>query len=110
MGTNANVGADALVHVINPGNVIGFPTLTALRNPLPAWGGTDPQPLEQVKLLAPEAFRAVQYRAVTEADYANAAELWPEVSQAVATFRWTGSWYTVFITIDPVEETMCPTT
>jgi hypothetical protein len=50
----------------------------------------------------------VQYRAVTEADYANAAERWPEVSQAVATFRWTGSWYTVFITIDPVGRNDVP--
>jgi hypothetical protein len=105
---NANVGADTLVHIINPGTVLGFPSLLAVRNPLPAWGGIDPQPVEQVKLLAPEAFRAVQYRAVTEADYANAAERWPEVSQAVATFRWTGSWYTVFITIDPVGRNDVP--
>jgi hypothetical protein len=101
VGANANVGADSIVHVINPGNIVNFPTLMAIRNPLAAWGGTDPQPLEQVKLLAPDAFRAVQYRAVTEEDYAHAAALWPEVFQAVATFRWTGSWYTVFITIDP---------
>jgi hypothetical protein len=72
-----------------------------VRNPLPAWGGTDPQPLTQVKQLAPAAFRAVQYRAVTEDDYANAAKLVPSVSNAVATFRWTGSWYTVFISVDP---------
>jgi predicted phage baseplate assembly protein len=108
VGTNGNVGADSLVHIINPGTVLNFPSLMAIRNPLAAWGGTDPQPPEQVKLLAPEAFRAVQYRAVTEDDYARAAELWPEVSQAVATFRWTGSWYTVFITIDPVGRNDVP--
>jgi hypothetical protein len=102
VGANANVGADSLVHIINPGTVVNFPSLVAVRNPLTAWGGIDPQPPEQAKLLAPEAFRAVQYRAVTEADYANAAQRWPEVSHAVATLRWTGSWYTVFITIDPV--------
>jgi len=108
VGSNGNVGADSLVHVINPGTVLNFPSLVAARNPLPAWGGTDPQPLEQVKLLAPAAFRAVQFRAVTEEDYANAAEKWPEVSQAVATFRWTGSWYTVFITVDPVGRNDLP--
>jgi hypothetical protein len=107
VGANGNVGADSLVHVIDPGipsppGKPPFPSLSAVRNPLRAWGGIDPQPIEQVKVLAPAAFRAVQFRAVTEADYAQAAELWPEVSQAVATFRWTGSWYTVFITIDPV--------
>jgi predicted phage baseplate assembly protein len=79
-----------------------------VRNPLPAWGGIDPQPIEQVKQQAPAAFRAIQYRAVTEADYAEVAERSPDVSQAVATFRWTGSWYTVFITIDPVGRNDVP--
>ena len=101
VGTPGNVGADSLAHLIDPGTVANFPSLLAVRNPLAAWGGIDPQPIEQVKLLAPPAFRAVQFRAVTEDDYARAAELWPEVSNAVATFRWTGSWHTVFITVDP---------
>ena len=101
VGTPGKVGADTLVHLINPATVANFPSLTAVRNPLAAWGGIDPQPIEQVKLLAPPAFQAIQYRAVTEDDYARAAEKWPEVSRAVATFRWTGSWYTVFITVDP---------
>jgi hypothetical protein len=38
---------------------------------------------------------------VTEEDYARAAEKHPEVRKAVATFRWTGSWHTVFLAIDP---------
>lgn len=104
VGTQGNVGADSLAHVINP----GFNGIDTVRNPLPAWGGIDPQPIEQVKLQAPAAFRAIQYRAVTEADYAEVAERSPDVSQAVATFRWTGSWYTVFITIDPVGRNDVP--
>jgi hypothetical protein len=108
VGSNGNVGADSLVHVIQPAAAVNFPSLVSVRNPLAAWGGIDPQPLEQVKQLAPAAFQAVQYRAVTEADYANAAELWPEVEQAVATFEWTGSWYTVFITVDPVGRNDLP--
>ena len=101
VGTPGNIGTDSLVHLIDPGTVATFPSVIAVRNPLAAWGGIDPQPVEQVKLLAPPAIQAVQHRAVTEEDYAQAAELWPEVSAAVATFRWTGSWYTVFITVDP---------
>jgi hypothetical protein len=101
VGVVGNVGAEALSHVVNINSIATFPSVIAVRNPLPAWGGTNPQPLEQVKRLAPVAFRAVQYRAVTEEDYANAAKLVPSVSNAVATFRWTGSWYTVFISIDP---------
>jgi len=104
VSTQGNVGADSLAHVINP----GFSGIDAVRNPLPAWGGIDPQPIEQVKLQAPAAFRAIQYRAVTEADYAEVAERSPDVSQAVATFRWTGSWYTVFITIDPLGRNDVP--
>jgi hypothetical protein len=38
---------------------------------------------------------------VTEPDYVAAAELLPVVSNAQADFRWTGSWHTVFNTIDP---------
>lgn len=70
-----------------------------VRNPLPAAGGTDAEPLERVRLHAPHAFR-VQERAVTAADYAAAAERHPEVQRAAATRRWTGSWYTVFVTVD----------
>ena len=48
---------------------------------------------------APQAFRT-QERAVTAADYAAAAERRPDVQRAAATFRWTGSWHTVFVTPD----------
>jgi predicted phage baseplate assembly protein len=37
---------------------------------------------------------------VTAADYAAAAERRAEVQRATATFRWTGSWHTVFVTAD----------
>ena len=39
-------------------------------------------------------------RAVTEDDYARTAELDSSIQRAAATFRWTGSWHTVFITVD----------
>ena len=45
----------------------------------------------------------MQFRAVTEDDYATAALTIAGVAGAVASFRWTGSWYTVFIGIDPVD-------
>jgi hypothetical protein len=98
VGSPGNVGADALAHLFASG---GLPDISAVRNPLAAWGGIDPQPIEQVKQLAPAAFRAEQLRAVTEDDYVRAAEKHPLVSKAVAQFRWTGSWHTVFITVDP---------
>ncbi|HEX6159942.1 MAG TPA: putative baseplate assembly protein, partial [Thermoanaerobaculia bacterium] len=73
----------------------------AVRNPLASWGGIAPEDLDEVKLTAPAAMRAHSERAVTEDDYARAAMLHPNVAKAVATFRWTGTWHTVFLTIDP---------
>lgn len=93
-GRGGNVGAEAITHIIT-----GDSRIKEVRNPLPATGGTDPEPLEEVRLYAPQAFRT-QERAVTEADYAAMAELHPEVQRAAATLVWTGSWYTVFITAD----------
>lgn len=101
VGRAGNIGHNSLVHVIQPEGM-DFSDIERIYNPLPAWGGVDPEPIDRVKLLAPAAFHADRLRAVTEEDYAFIAEKHPEVSKAVATFRWTGSWHTVFITIDPV--------
>jgi hypothetical protein len=81
----------------------------AITNPLAATGGTDPESIEQVRQRAPYAFRS-QERAVTAADYAwRAAQFGrPEsapVQRAVASIRWTGSWYTVVVAIDPAAGT-----
>ena len=66
---------------------------------LPARGGADPEPMQQVRLDAPQAFRA-QERAVTEADYAAAAQRHSGVQRAACTRRWTGMFHTMFITVD----------
>jgi len=72
-----------------------------VRNALPAIDGEDPETIEQVRQYAPAAFHAEQFRAVTEADYVNAAKKMPDVAGAMAAFRWTGSWYTVLLAVDP---------
>lgn len=93
-GRAGNVGPEALTRVLDaPGGI------TRVRNPLPASGGEDPERLADVRKYAPQAFRR-QERAVTEADYAAAAQRHPEVQRAAATRRWTGSWYTMFVTVD----------
>jgi predicted phage baseplate assembly protein len=66
---------------------------------MPAAGGIEPEDIEAARRDAPQAFRT-QERAVTAADYAAAAERRAEVQRAAATFRWTGSWHTVFVTAD----------
>jgi predicted phage baseplate assembly protein len=68
-------------------------------NPLPAAGGTEPEPAAAIRRDAPQAF-LVQQRAVTADDYARRAERSPAVQRAAAAFRWTGSWHTVFVTAD----------
>jgi predicted phage baseplate assembly protein len=97
-GTAGNVGRDVLTELIPPAS--GTPvTGIAVRNPLPAAGGAEPERVEQVRQFAPQAFR-VQERAVTDDDYAAIAQRDSQVQRAVATRRWTGSWYTEFVTVD----------
>jgi predicted Rdx family selenoprotein len=95
-GRVGNVGLEAIVNVVT--NIQG---ITKVYNPLPARGGLDPEDLESVRLYAPQAFRR-QERAVTATDYAEVTQRHPEVQRAAATIRWTGSWYTVFVTIDRI--------
>jgi predicted phage baseplate assembly protein len=96
------------------------------RNPLPATGGRAAEPLAEVKMFAPYAFRNVLERAITADDYAalaadnarrreerNAAVAAADpltdiclspfraLQAAKATLRWTGSWYEVLVAIDP---------
>jgi Baseplate J-like protein len=93
LGPAGNVGARAL-------NVLaGGPPGVTVTNPMSAVGGLAPEPLEDVRQYAPQAFRR-QERAVTSADYATAAQRHPEVQRAAATRRWTGSWHTMFVTVD----------
>jgi predicted phage baseplate assembly protein len=101
-GSTGNIGADGLAHIvmtIPPAQ----PQILTVRNPLPAKAGVEPETIEQVRQYAPVAFQATQYRAVTEADYVAAALTLDGVSDAVAQFRWTGSWYTALLGIDPTD-------
>lgn len=93
-GRAGNIGAQALCRVVTP--LTGILSVT---NHLPAAGGKDGESMEQVRQFAPRAFRTLK-RAVTEADYAELTQLHPQVQKATASFRWTGSWYTVFINVD----------
>lgn len=93
-GVVGNVGADSLAQIVTT-----IKAVTHVRNPIPAQGGADPETIEEVRKRAPFAFRR-QERAVTEADYAEVTGRDPRVQRAAATFRWTGSWHTVFLTAD----------
>jgi hypothetical protein len=93
-GVDGNVGAGALAHVATAdGKIAG------VDNPLAARGGVVPEDAEAIRRDAPEAF-LVQQRAVTADDYARMTEHDRRVQRAAASFRWTGSWHTVFVTAD----------
>jgi hypothetical protein len=93
-GVAGNVGAESLAHIVTD-----LTEITLVRNPLPAQGGVEPETIEDVRQRAPAAFRT-QERAVTEADYAEVTQRDKRVQRTAATFRWTGSWHTVFLTVD----------
>lgn len=103
-GRNGNVGAKALVHIAtnDPSIIANMSAEAAIWNPLPAHGGQEPETIEEVRQYAPQAFR-IQERAVTSADYEAFAKLCsPEVQKAATTLRWTGSWNTIFLTVDRI--------
>lgn len=105
-GGAGNIGADAIAHMI----ITPYPECDPeefddvcpirVRNPLPAAGGNEPERTEQARLYAPYEFR-VGERAVTSHDYAELIERHQAVQKALASIQWTGTWDTVFITVDP---------
>jgi hypothetical protein len=98
-GAVGNVGRDAVTHlVLRSQSWSGI--VVRPRNPLPAGGGTEPEPVAEAKMVAPHAFRTELRRAVTADDYAALAGRRPEVQAAAAELVWTGSWYEVAVAVD----------
>lgn len=94
-GVAGNVGADSLVRSSST-------ALTRVWNPFDVVDGRAPETPDEFRRRAPEAWRRVQRRAVTLADYAHEAEQVPGVSHAAAAYAWCGSWRVVRVAIDPV--------
>ncbi|WP_371582250.1 putative baseplate assembly protein [Streptomyces sp. NBC_01314] len=97
-GTAGNVGAEAINHLVVQGDCEA--PVATVRNPLPATGGSEPEPVEQVRQLAPLDLRRTRLRAVTAEDYAALASALPGVQRAAATIRWTGSVQEAHLAID----------
>jgi hypothetical protein len=96
-GAAGNVAAGSITK-IDPASAS---LISKVTNPFPATGGSDRETDEQIRRLAPQKFRARQFRAVRAEDYEAAAKRLDWVSQAGTIFRWTGSWETVFTSVDP---------
>lgn len=93
-GSQGNVGHDTIAHMIgNPKQI------RSVRNPLAATGGVDPESMEHIRQYAPFAFQT-QERCVTEDDYGTMTATFPGIRQARGSLRWTGSWYTAFVSVE----------
>jgi hypothetical protein len=103
-GVAGNVGAGGVAHVVEPpaGTTIHPDDIDSVTNPLAARGGQDPETADSVRMAAPAAFR-IQERAVTAADYEAVSLRNDAIAEAAATFRWTGSWHTVFDTVERAD-------
>lgn len=101
-GTAGNVGAESISHLVFKHNPLDG--LIRIRNPLPAVGGMEKEPISEVKLFAPHVFRKELQRAVIADDYANIVlrEFKQKVQSAVAKLLWNGSWYEVRVAVDPL--------
>ncbi|MFC9454620.1 putative baseplate assembly protein [Streptomyces sp. NPDC056983] len=98
-GIAGNVGAEAINHLVIQSDC-EQPRATVVRNPLPAIGGVEPEPVEQARQLAPLDLRRTRLRAVTAEDYAELASALPGVQRAAAEIRWTGSVQEAHVAID----------
>jgi predicted phage baseplate assembly protein len=107
-GAVGNVGAGTLVRLPRDPADPAPEWFISVTNPLAAVGGRDPESRDHARRYAPETFRKPLV-AVTAEDYGAAAEALtlPDgripVQRASAGFRWTGSWLTAMLAVDPRE-------
>lgn len=109
-GRVGNVGADTITLLVVRKGPPGM-TLRP-RNPLAAFGGTDPETLDEVRQRAPYAIRHKLARAITAEDYAALArrDRSARIQGAAAELIWTGSWYEAHVTLDPLGSDEAPET
>ncbi|MBA2312967.1 MAG: putative baseplate assembly protein [Actinobacteria bacterium] len=102
-GPAGNVGAGTISHLVTRKTLLSG-AIANIRNPLPARGGTAPEPLAEVELFAPHLFRKRLERTITPKDYAAIVlrEFPNKVQRAAAQLRWNGSWYEMLVVVDPL--------
>jgi hypothetical protein len=104
-GTVGNVGADTLVQP-HPPEATPSDWLIKVTNPLAATGGRDLESREYARRVAPATFKRPLV-AVTTADYQARVQEFTNldgrrpVQRANAAFRWSGSWLSVTLGVDP---------
>ena len=101
---DANVPPDSVTHLepppgAPPGAVLGY--ASGATNPLAITNGVGEESPADVRINAPEAWRAWPLRAVRPEDYSSIIERLDFVQRANAVTAWTGSWSTDFAAADP---------
>jgi hypothetical protein len=105
-GVIANLPSESLGLDPPPGIAID-PVVAALAtdatNPLPLAGARPEESAADIRISAPQAFRADPRRAVRPEDYQRILAKLPFVQRANAVTCWTGSWSTDFVAVDPLD-------
>ena len=101
------VGAESIVKLTLEKTSIGGLTLTP-RNPLPAAGGDEPEPVSSARFNAPRLSLRPIERAVIPADYATLAQRDPRVERAAATAQHTGVNDEIHVAIDALGHAPTP--
>ncbi len=100
-GAAGNVGAEVITHIVFRDKYPSGVELTP-RNPMPAAGGSAPEPVAEARLRAPYLFRNRLERAVTADDYAAIVmrDFAAQVQRAAAVLRWNGTGPEVIVAVD----------
>jgi|GEM_PF-2528805 hypothetical protein len=105
-GTNANLSSDTITLLASPtDNSISLDYAEWVTNPFSINSATEAESIESIKDNAPEAYQHLPLRAVKLEDYQEILERDERVQQSRASSRWTGSWTTDFISVDPMDTT-----
>lgn len=96
-----NVGAEVISRLVLDDFWVDGVAIS-VRNPLPAVGGQDAEPIAEAKRYAPHRFRKRIERAIVAEDYRALAEEDERLQRAAARLVWTGSWYEADVAVDPL--------
>ena len=103
-GVLANIASESLSAEPPEGEVLvpaAAALVAAITNPLPFGNARAEEDAASIRLLAPEAYRAEPRRAVRPEDYSDIIERMDFVQRANSVTRWTGSWPSDFVAVDP---------
>lgn len=105
-GIDANLPADSVNRLTDPADSTATPGMAGVdwvSNPFTIDSARAPETVDRIRRNAPEAYQAILLRAVRNLDYRQILERRSNIQQANANSRWTGSWSTDFIAVDPID-------